>query len=1018
VAGHAAGCYLAEQDSGQFIYGLGIAPKAHLLAQNNHHSATALCRETVTQTVAGTAGTIQNNSWGAGTANPMTYGSMEATYDALVRNADADGPRPKPLTICFSSGNSGSAGLTRPKAAKNLIVTGNSETYRPDVGKDQSDSIDEVYVGPRGSSHGNCGDGRIAPHLVAPGEWTASANYDSRPGEREYISARLTWGGGSSAASPKTAGACALLTQWWRQHNHGHDPSPALLKALLVNGAEPMQAGGPIPNPIQGWGRLNLGNVLSGAVRHFYLDQSAMLTARGEQKSWTIRVSDPRKPVKITLCWTDPPGAIGSGTPQVSAIVNPLALQLECNGQRYRANQFQNGWSYPGGSAQHEGQDNLQNIYLPGGIGADRLQVSVTALSLTTNCLTGRISSPQQDFALVVANGSLDESTTPTNIFVAVDPASQNSEPAASSDNFWQGDDQDGQDLDQVWWHRITPTRSEPAPSASGAATSPDQANSDDTVDRWWLQQDVWWNAETEAETNREAKALGQGLTTAAIALTAGQHKLFTASPIAAESSGAASDLIQVSTDRNQDHNQDRPAEALQNLPLSQALSQLMHQWHHLEGKQTHRPVAVLVVRSTTRISLADLSALRRLAFWGQVYLVSDYAPILAFLAQRIHHATGLQMRLASDAHALPALMQDTLLEASGVQQAEVHQIAEPLLEGSAIHHLVQITPSDRRMTIQVQFSPAAPPELQLIAPDQVPLAIGDPSTGPVTLTSRPGLLQLDVEATQVLSWAGQWTVLLKQTDQQNLSRVRVWVQSDLQWQVRAQDAPVREETERGQQTVLITVTGSSTQLSRLQAQPRTISAGSGGAALPRQETERWITAEAELPRRNPSARAEESQREEREPVHAATLSAILPYPQHQGTMAIDFPTRIEGVDAFGYRYSRLLRRSLLRLEPRSRWRQRLDRPRPVLFTAAQIAQVHVEAGHVTGLTLKRGHQTRRVLVKAPRLRQCLTQAFQHHFPQQNLVAGVLGNELQGIFCPLQQSSSRQLAISLPNEEV
>ncbi|MGB3612902.1 MAG: S8 family serine peptidase, partial [Elainellaceae cyanobacterium] len=41
VAGHAAGCYLTEQDSGQFIYGLGIAPKAYLLAQNNHHSATA-----------------------------------------------------------------------------------------------------------------------------------------------------------------------------------------------------------------------------------------------------------------------------------------------------------------------------------------------------------------------------------------------------------------------------------------------------------------------------------------------------------------------------------------------------------------------------------------------------------------------------------------------------------------------------------------------------------------------------------------------------------------------------------------------------------------------------------------------------------------------------------------------------------------------------------------------------------------------------------------------------------------
>src|SRR6185369_11728143 len=98
---------------------------------------------------------IQNNSWGKETRSPMDYGSDEALYDALVRNADPQGSSARPLTVCFSSGNSGALGLTRPKAAKNVIVTGNSENYRPDVGHDESDDIREVYSGAHGSSFGN-----------------------------------------------------------------------------------------------------------------------------------------------------------------------------------------------------------------------------------------------------------------------------------------------------------------------------------------------------------------------------------------------------------------------------------------------------------------------------------------------------------------------------------------------------------------------------------------------------------------------------------------------------------------------------------------------------------------------------------------------------------------------------------------------------------------------------------------------------------------------------------------------
>jgi subtilisin family serine protease len=333
VAGHAAGRYLDERDSDNFIYGLGIAPASELLSQDFSDATVTpqrVCRETVHH-----GSTIQNNSWGTSTRNPMDYGTLEADYDALVRNANPDGEQPQPLTICFSVGNQGAAGITRPKAAKNIIVTGNSENYRPHEGGAESNNIDQVYTGPDPSSYGNCGDKRIRPHVVAPGEWTASASYNSPSVYR--VSDLITWGGGSSGASPKTAGACALLTQWWQRNNNGAAPSPALLRALIVNGAVDTFFGGAIPNMRQGWGRLNVANVLRQDVPHTYIDQSVLLRRRGDSLSLPLRVGDLSQPVKITLAWTDPPGPPGSGssTKSPSPLVNQLALRVNINGTTY-----------------------------------------------------------------------------------------------------------------------------------------------------------------------------------------------------------------------------------------------------------------------------------------------------------------------------------------------------------------------------------------------------------------------------------------------------------------------------------------------------------------------------------------------------------------------------------------------------------------------------------------------------------------------------------------------------------
>jgi subtilisin family serine protease len=414
IAGLAAGRYLAERDERGFFYGLGVAPGADLLAQDRYAAPGYLCLQTATSHGPGGApGQVQNNSFGKGTHDPMDYRSEEALYDRMVRDSDPEGPRRRPLAICFSAGNEGARGLTRPAGAKNVLVTGNTSVHRPADGGVEAERIDEVYPGDydtnrAASSHGNCGDGRVRPHLVAPGQWAATANFNAQPGEKSYLSPALTWGGGSSGASALTAGACALLIQWWRRST-GLEPSPALLRTMIVNGAVDIGDGGPIPNPRQGWGRLNLRNVLSPEVWRAWLDQTVLLTAAGASRSWTLHVPNPALPLKVTLAWTDPPGPLGSGTSEVPAVVNRLALRVEAGGHTYRGNRFDGGWTVDEtsetGPGEHEGWDNLQNIYLPAGAVADgAARVTVIAIELAADAVTGRVEPPRQDFALWISN--------------------------------------------------------------------------------------------------------------------------------------------------------------------------------------------------------------------------------------------------------------------------------------------------------------------------------------------------------------------------------------------------------------------------------------------------------------------------------------------------------------------------------------------------------------------------------------------------------------------------------------
>ena len=339
-------------DSDGFLYGHGMAPGVSIFAQN----PIAGCRVSwppaggwqVLSRDALQGGAIgSNNSWTSGEGTQHGYQATERTYDLMVLDGNFDTTSVlEPFMVVFSAGNSGSSGVTAPKEAKNVVVTGGTQTFRV------SGNVDAIYSS---SSRGPAVDGRILPTIAAPGQSVSSTRRPNASSCGTAIggtSGEYSFCTGTSMAAPHASGALILLSEWWRNSNAGADFSPAMGKALLINSATALSGSTP-PNNDIGWGRIDVSQIVDTDATFEFIDQTELFTSSGDQFQTTVGVVEPSEPLKITLVWSDAPGAIGANP----AIVNDLDLTVVNGGDTYLGNQFNNGLSVPGGSA-----DRLNNI--------------------------------------------------------------------------------------------------------------------------------------------------------------------------------------------------------------------------------------------------------------------------------------------------------------------------------------------------------------------------------------------------------------------------------------------------------------------------------------------------------------------------------------------------------------------------------------------------------------------------------------------------------------------------------
>lgn len=239
---------------------------------------------------------------------------------------------------------------------------------------------------------------------------------------------------GSSMAAAHVAGTLALMQEFFEKR--GRTNSPALMKALLINGARSL-------NPLydfevrtlhnyQGWGRVNLPTTLPPALTNagpahrgslIFYDQNptnALVTGDRHVRLLTLTEEARALPLRITLVWTDPPGNPVAGV----KLVNDLDLVVTNldTGEVFFGNDIPAGSDFTRPWSTNEAPridsvNNVENVFLAPPLGTN-YSVTIFGRRVNVNAVSAHTNNIAQDYALVISSGDgdLPEAITVTEL--------------------------------------------------------------------------------------------------------------------------------------------------------------------------------------------------------------------------------------------------------------------------------------------------------------------------------------------------------------------------------------------------------------------------------------------------------------------------------------------------------------------------------------------------------------------------------------------------------------------------
>ena len=328
---------------------------------------------------------FQTNSWGSSRTRAYTSISME--LDDILFDND--------IVLLQSQSNAGNQD-SRPQAwGKNVVSVGgirhqNSQTLN-----------DDEWDG--AGSTGPAADGRLKPDLSY---WYDSIVTTASGGGSTQF-------GGTSAATPITAGYFGLFFQMWHEGVFGNvtagsvfesRPKATLSRAFMINSAARYSfngAGADLRRTTQGWGRANVQNLYDALGQLFWVQEEVVLT-EGQSVSYTLTVEPNTPELAATMVYLDPAGTTSSSVHRI----NDLSLRLTSpDGQtRYWGNVGLNAGNVSVAGGVSNQRDPVENVFVAAPDAGDWL-VEIFADDINQD---GHVETPELDvdFSLVVRGTS------------------------------------------------------------------------------------------------------------------------------------------------------------------------------------------------------------------------------------------------------------------------------------------------------------------------------------------------------------------------------------------------------------------------------------------------------------------------------------------------------------------------------------------------------------------------------------------------------------------------------------
>jgi serine protease AprX len=333
--------------------GLGMLPNAQGIAGNYNDPLMSSNRYAYTQQLLlpGYEASFQSNSWGSSLTT--AYTSISQTMDDIVFDLD--------FLICQSQSNNGDQ-LSRPQAwAKNVVSVGGVRHFGT------LSRADDSWTG--GASIGPAADGRLKPDVSNYYDATFTTN-----GTND--TAYTTSFGGTSGATPITAGCVGLLHQMWDAGLFGptklgatpfaRKPAAATTKALLVNTAQQYAfagTGADLSRYKQGWGTGDVAAAhdLAVAGKIFVVDETQVLAPLATA-SYATTVASGEPEFQATLVYRDPAGTTSATLHRI----NNLDLRVTApNGTVYWGNVGLDAGNASVAGGGPNGVDNVENVIVP-----------------------------------------------------------------------------------------------------------------------------------------------------------------------------------------------------------------------------------------------------------------------------------------------------------------------------------------------------------------------------------------------------------------------------------------------------------------------------------------------------------------------------------------------------------------------------------------------------------------------------------------------------------------------------